>query len=146
MSYKNKSTYADKIYGNGAGTSPKNSAAPQAKKAKTDGPQLQLQQPSTLPLGRKNFVIMIASAALIVIGFLLMLGGTSTTTEFNPDIFSARRVVVGPTIAFIGFVAMAVAIIYLPRKRKADIAQQQQSAPSVSDSDTQVEPGAIASK
>lgn len=67
------------------------------------------------PLGRRNFRFMILSAVLIVGGFLLMLGGSSTS-EFNPDIFSARRIVVGPTIAFIGFVCMAVAIILKPSK------------------------------
>jgi hypothetical protein len=46
-----------------------------------------------------------------------MVGDSSTTEAFNPDIFSTRRIVVGPTIAFIGFVAMGVAIIYRPRKK-----------------------------
>jgi len=68
------------------------------------------------PLVRKNFIYMALSAAVIVIGFLLMLGGGSAT-EFNPDIFSARRIVVGPTITFIGFVAMGISIIVRPRKR-----------------------------
>lgn len=70
---------------------------------------------SEYPLGRRNFLYMIIAAILIVGGFLLMLGGSSTD-EFNPDIFSVRRIVVGPTIAFIGFVSMAVAIILKPSK------------------------------
>ena len=70
---------------------------------------------SEYPLGRRNFIYMIIAAILIVGGFLLMLGGSSTD-EFNPDIFSVRRIVVGPTIAFIGFVSMAVAIILKPGK------------------------------
>ncbi len=56
------------------------------------------------------------SAGLIVLGFLLMLGGSSTE-EFNPDIFSGRRIVVGPTMAFLGFVAMGVSIIRRPKTR-----------------------------
>lgn len=56
------------------------------------------------------------AALLIIAGFALMLGGATTETEFNPDIFSTRRIVVGPALAFIGFVAMAVAIIVKPRK------------------------------
>ena len=70
---------------------------------------------SEYPLGRRNFIYMIIAAILIVGGFLLMLGGSSTD-EFNPDIFSVRRIVVGPTIAFIGFVSMAGAIILKPGK------------------------------
>ena len=68
---------------------------------------------SEFPLETKNFKWLAVSALLIVIGFLLMLGSGSTE-EFNPDIFSARRIVVGPTIAFIGFVAMGVSIIIRP--------------------------------
>lgn len=45
-----------------------------------------------------------------------MLGSESTTDAFNPDIFSTRRIIVS-TIAFIGFVAMGVSIIYHPRRR-----------------------------
>ena len=69
------------------------------------------------PLTRTNFIAMAVSAALIILGFVLMLGG-STETEFNPDIFSTRRIVVGPAVAFIGFVAMAIAIIIRPKKDK----------------------------
>ncbi len=68
---------------------------------------------SEFPLCRKNFIWMAISGALIVIGFLLMLGGASTE-EFNPDIFSVRRIVIGPTMTFIGFVAMGISIIVRP--------------------------------
>lgn len=71
---------------------------------------------SGMPLTKINFILMAASGLLIVVGFLLMLGGSSSAEGFNPDIFSTRRVVVGPTMAFVGFVAMGFAIIY--RKRK----------------------------
>jgi len=69
------------------------------------------------PLLKNNFIAMGISAALIFIGFLLMLGDSSTTENFNPDIFSARRIVVGPLIAFIGFVSMAIAIIIKPKDK-----------------------------
>ncbi len=68
------------------------------------------------PLTRINFIGMAVAGLMIIIGFILMLGGSTTETEFNPDIFSTRRIVVGPAIAFLGFVAMAVAIIVKPRK------------------------------
>ncbi|MDE6756023.1 MAG: DUF3098 domain-containing protein, partial [Muribaculaceae bacterium] len=53
---------------------------------------------------------------LSVLGFLLMLGGGTTTEVFNPVIFSTRRIVIGPTLSFLGFVFMGVAIILKPRK------------------------------
>ena len=64
-----------------------------------------------MPLEKKNFIAMAIAGALIVLGFVLMLGGSTTADEFNPDIFSTRRIVVGPFIAFIGFVALGAAII-----------------------------------
>ena len=72
----------------------------------------------TMPLTKKNFIAMAVSVGLIIVGFLLMLGGSSTVEEFNPDIFSTRRIVFGPFLAFIGFVAMAVAIVWRPSAKK----------------------------
>lgn len=69
-------------------------------------------------LGRINYLGMAIAGALIVLGFVLMLGGSSTMEEFNPDIFSTRRIVVGPCIALIGFVAMGAAIIIHPSRFK----------------------------
>lgn len=71
------------------------------------------------PLGRSNFIGMAAAGVLIVLGFVLMLGGSSTAEAFNPDIFSTRRIVVGPFIAFIGFIAMGAAIIWHGKKKEA---------------------------
>ena len=51
--------------------------------------------------------------------FILMSGGGSSIEGgFNPDIFSTRRIVVGPTVSFLGFLLMAFAIIYRPKKDK----------------------------
>lgn len=69
------------------------------------------------PLQRKNFIFMIAAGIMIVTGFLLMLGGSSTPEQFNPDIFSTRRIIVGPAIAFIGFIFMGVAIVWTPKEK-----------------------------
>lgn len=71
-----------------------------------------------MPLSRANFAGMALAGVLIVLGFVLMLGGSSTAEEFNPDIFSTRRIVIGPMIAFIGFVLMAIAIIIDPSRLK----------------------------
>ena len=70
-----------------------------------------------LPLVKINFILMAIAGAMIVIGFLLMLGGGSTVEAFNPDIFSTRRIVVGPAIAFIGFIFMGFGIIYRPKNK-----------------------------
>lgn len=70
----------------------------------------------TLPLTKSNFIGMAAAGLLIVVGFLLMLGGSSTPEAYNPDIFSTRRIVIGPMLSFIGFVGMAIALIIRPKK------------------------------
>lgn len=73
-----------------------------------------------MSLTGNNFIGMAISGLLIVVGFLLMLGGSSTPEEFNPDIFSVRRIVVGPFMAFVGFVAMAVAIAIRPKDKSTE--------------------------
>ena len=84
-------------------------------KTKTD--DIDRQDFDTLPLGRNNFILMAVAGVMIVVGFLLMLGGSSTPEAFNPDIFSTRRIVAGPAICFLGFVAMAVAVCIKPRQK-----------------------------
>lgn len=64
------------------------------------------------PLVKTNFILMAVAFAAIVAGFLLMLGPSTTPEAFNPDIFSTRRIVVGPALAFLGFVFMAYGIMY----------------------------------
>ena len=78
------------------------------------------QSHDTLPLTRKNFILMAIAGALIVIGFCLVIGdGSQTATgQFNPEIFSTRRIVIGPLLAFLGFAAMAGAIIIRPESLK----------------------------
>ncbi len=67
--------------------------------------------------GRKNYIAMACCLAMIVIGFLLMSGpGSSVEGGFNPDIFSTRRIVIGPAITFLGFLLMAFAILIAPKK------------------------------
>ena len=56
---------------------------------------------------------------VIVIGFALMTGEPSGATEYNPDIFSFRRITLGPMISLAGFVLMIVAILF-PKKNKED--------------------------
>ncbi len=76
---------------------------------------VQEENVSRMPLQKANFIAMGIAGVMIVLGFILMLGSSSDET-FNHDIFSTRRIVVGPAIAFLGFVAMAVAIIIDPRR------------------------------
>ena len=80
---------------------------------------IESQPVDQMALGRANFIAMAIAGAMIVLGFLLMLGSSATVENFDPDIFSVRRIVIGPLFAFLGFVAMAIAIIYNPRKKES---------------------------
>lgn len=83
-------------------------------------PGLKKMPASQRPFSKINFLMMAGCLALIIIGFLLMSGGGSSVDGgFNPDIFSTRRIVVGPTLAFLGFLLMAFAIVWQgPKKRQ----------------------------
>lgn len=73
---------------------------------------------SEKPFAPINFWMMGGCLVLIVLGYLFMSGGGSTEPDgFNPEIFSTRRIIVGPLLSFLGFLLMAFAIIWSPAKR-----------------------------
>lgn len=74
----------------------------------------------SFPLKRINFIIIAVAAAMIIIGFALISGGSTPDGSFNPEIFNTRRIVVGPTIAFLGFILVGVGIMWPARKKKAE--------------------------
>jgi hypothetical protein len=64
-----------------------------------------------------NAILIAISLVIIVLGFALMVGEPSGATEFNPDIFSFRRITVAPMVSLSGFVVMIVAILYKSKKK-----------------------------
>ena len=64
---------------------------------------------------KSNYVLLLIGVAIIVIGFILMLGPGSTEAHFEPDIFSFRRIKLAPAICFFGFIFVIYAIIHKPR-------------------------------
>jgi hypothetical protein len=68
-------------------------------------------------LPKLNAILIAISLVIVVVGFALMVGAPSGATEYNPDIFSFRRITLGPMIALFGFVTMIVAILYKSRKK-----------------------------
>lgn len=67
-------------------------------------------------LSKVNLILIAVSFVIIVIGFALMVGAPSGE-EYNPDIFSVRRITVGPMISLFGFVCMLFAILFKPKKK-----------------------------
>ena len=64
-----------------------------------------------------NFILLAVGMAIVVIGFLLMVGPNTTDTTFEPDIFSARRIKVAPIVCLFGFVSMIYAVVRKPKKK-----------------------------
>lgn len=80
--------------------------------------EIKKMTPSEQPFSKLNFLLIGGCGLLIIIGFLLMLGdGSSAENGFNPEIFSTRRIVTGPLLAFLGFLLMAFAIFVNPDKQ-----------------------------
>ena len=63
---------------------------------------------------RVNYILLAVGMAVVILGFLLMSGGGSTETAYDPDIFSARRIKVAPLVCLAGFVSMIYAIVRRP--------------------------------
>ncbi|MDE6812908.1 MAG: DUF3098 domain-containing protein [Duncaniella sp.] len=88
---------------------------PASKKEEAES-KLQIESERNMPLLKMNFILMAIAGVLIVLGFCLMVGGATDWNAFNPDIFSTRRIVIGPGLAFIGFLFMGYAIMYSPKE------------------------------
>lgn len=67
-------------------------------------------------LDKKNLYLIALSLVVIVLGFVLMMGSASGADTYNPDIFSFRRITVGPMISLFGFIMMIVAILWKGKK------------------------------
>jgi uncharacterized membrane protein len=67
-------------------------------------------------LSKVNILLMALALVVIVVGFALTAGEPSGEV-YNPDIFSFRRITVGPMTSLAGFVLMIVAILF-PAKKK----------------------------
>lgn len=67
-------------------------------------------------LGKINLILIAVGFLIVVLGFILMSGST-TGTEFNPDVFSDRRITVAPMVSLFGFVFIVFAILFKPKSK-----------------------------
>jgi fumarate reductase subunit D len=67
-------------------------------------------------LGRENYKLLAIGFAIIVFGFLLMLGGKSDSPDvFSEEIFSFRRITLAPIVVLAGFIFEIWAIMKKPK-------------------------------
>lgn len=64
---------------------------------------------------KMNFILLAIGMAAVILGFVLMTGPSSTPTNFEPDIFSVRRIKVAPMVCLAGFVFMVYAVVRKPK-------------------------------
>lgn len=73
-------------------------------------------QNADFAFGKENYRLMLIGLAFIVVGFVLMIGGGSKDpSQFNPDIFSFRRITLAPILILAGFVIEIFAIMKKPK-------------------------------
>ena len=70
---------------------------------------------------KKNYYVLIAGIALIILGYILMIGGGSEDPNvFNPEIFNFQRITLAPMFCLLGFVTIIVAIMWRPKETAAE--------------------------
>ncbi|WP_298707188.1 DUF3098 domain-containing protein [Chitinophaga sp.] len=67
--------------------------------------------------GKGNYQLMLAGVVLIVLGFLLMMGGSSDDpARFSPEeVYSFRRITLAPIVILLGLAVEAWAIMRKPK-------------------------------
>jgi fumarate reductase subunit D len=67
-------------------------------------------------LGRENYKLLAIGFVIIVVGFLLMIGGKSDDpAKFSNNIFSFRRITLAPIVVLAGFIFEIWAIMKKPK-------------------------------
>ncbi len=69
-------------------------------------------------LAKENYKLLLIGFVIIIIGFLLMMGGGSEDpTVFDKDIFSFRRITLAPMVVLFGFAFEIYAIMKRPKEK-----------------------------
>ena len=72
-------------------------------------------------LGRENYKLLAIGFVIVVIGFLLMLGGRSDDpNKFSTTIFSFRRITLAPIVVLAGFIFEIWAIMKKPKEEEKE--------------------------
>lgn len=80
--------------------------------------KIKVQSESTMAFafGKENYRLLIIGLVVILIGFLLMIGGGSDDPAvFSEDIFSFRRMTLAPILVLAGYIIEIFAIMKRPK-------------------------------
>lgn len=68
------------------------------------------------PIPRENYRMILIGFGIVILGFVLMMGGGSDSPDtFNYEIFSFRRITLAPIIVLAGFAFVFWAIMRKPK-------------------------------
>ncbi|MCI5561467.1 MAG: DUF3098 domain-containing protein [Phocaeicola sp.] len=67
---------------------------------------------------KSNYILLAIGFLIILIGFAMMMGPSTTELQYEPDIFSARRIKLAPALTLLGFLFMIFAILFTPKNTK----------------------------
>jgi len=71
-------------------------------------------------LGKENLRLLMIGFLIIVVGFVLMIGGNSTDPNvFNKEIFNFQRITLAPIVVMFGFIFEIYAIMKKPGSLKS---------------------------
>lgn len=73
-----------------------------------------------------NFILLAASICVILLGFVLMSGGSSTREAYDPSIFDARHTKLAPAVCFLGFISLVYAVVRKPKDGNGDNADEKE--------------------
>lgn len=81
-----------------------------------------MNKSSDFPLTKENYILLSIGFGIIVIGFLLMIGGGSEDPNvFNEDeLFSFRRTTLAPMLVLFGFIFEIWAIMKKPKEESEE--------------------------
>ncbi len=70
------------------------------------------QDKNSFAFGKVNFKILFVGLAILVVGYILMVGGGSDDPNiFNEEIFSFRRITLAPLVLLLGYGVVFYAIL-----------------------------------
>ena len=79
-------------------------------------------------LATSRRLLLVVGVAIVVIGFILMSGGTSTKEMFNPEVFSPTRIKVAPVVTLVGYITIIASILVRPKGGEAGAEMATQSS------------------
>ncbi len=106
MSYKNKNRPVQKSQEKGKHTQPQGQQKPQ-------------DRGSIFAFNRENYKLLLIGLGLIILGFILMIGGGSDDPDvFNDTMFNFTKLTLAPILILAGYVVEIFAIMKRPKKNE----------------------------